>query len=271
MHAGGVRAEEFKLLKCATPGMHAVQARSSQDFARHTHEQFGIGFISSGAQRWHSGGKQVEAGAGATISVNAEEMHDGAPAGGAEREWCMIYIEPQLVLSAASDISERYETDFVIPNPVSRDPRAACLVLRLLDEESRANSPMASEELLLALLASLGEFRARPKPLERPVIGRARERMDDDPASSTGLQELADLCQLSRFQLIRAFAKSTGFTPHAYLVQRRARLARKLINRGLPLALAAVQAGFADQSHMTRVFRKQYGFSPGACMALRNS
>jgi AraC-like DNA-binding protein len=67
----------------------------------------------------------------------------------------------------------------------------------------------------------------------------------------------------SRFQLLRGFAKEVGTTPHAYVMQRRARLARQMIAGGTSLADAANFAGFADQSHLTREFVKHFGITPG--------
>jgi len=77
------------------------------------------------------------------------------------------------------------------------------------------------------------------------------------------LADLAEASGLGKFQLLRGFVRATGFTPHAYLVQRRIDLARRLIARHMPLAHAAFASGFADQSHMTRVFVRKYGVSPG--------
>jgi AraC-like DNA-binding protein len=54
-----------------------------------------------------------------------------------------------------------------------------------------------------------------------------------------------------------------GITPHAYLVQRRVRLARGLLAAGRTPAQAAAEAGFADQSHLTRAFLRQLGVTPG--------
>ncbi len=76
------------------------------------------------------------------------------------------------------------------------------------------------------------------------------------------LAELAGLSGVSRFQLLRGFARSVGTTPHAYLVQQRVRLARRLLAAGSGPAAAAAEAGFADQSHMTRAFVRQYGVTP---------
>jgi AraC-like DNA-binding protein len=73
---------------------------------------------------------------------------------------------------------------------------------------------------------------------------------------------LAALSGVSRFQLLRGFAREIGITPHAYLVQRRVLLARRFLADGQTPAQAAVRAGFADQSHMTRAFVRQLGVTP---------
>jgi AraC-like DNA-binding protein len=86
--------------------------------------------------------------------------------------------------------------------------------------------------------------------------------MDAAPELPFTLGELAAFSGVSRFQFLRGFAREAGITPHAYLVQRRVRLARQLLANGETPAQAAVQAGFADQSHMTRAFGRQFGITP---------
>jgi AraC-like DNA-binding protein len=99
--------------------------------------------------------------------------------------------------------------------------------------------------------------------MRSPCVTRAVRLLDDAPARPVTLAELAALSGVSRFQLLRGFVREVGITPHAYLVQRRVRLARRLLARGLPLAEAAIEAGFCDQSHMTRAFVRQLGVTPG--------
>src|ERR1051325_10202727 len=91
-----------------------------------------------------------------------------------------------------------------------------------------------------------------------------RERLSDTQAAVPTLDELGRLVGLSRYQVMRRFEKVYGVPPHAWLLRRRVERARVLIRAGATLATAAQQAGFADQSHMTRAFARQFGFPPGA-------
>jgi AraC-like DNA-binding protein len=68
---------------------------------------------------------------------------------------------------------------------------------------------------------------------------------------------------MNPFQTIRMFARATGLTPHAYLVQRRIELARDLIRQRVALADVAMTAGFSDQSHLARTFVARFGYTPG--------
>ena len=70
--------------------------------------------------------------------------------------------------------------------------------------------------------------------------------------------------QMSPFALLRAFRSQTGLPPHAYVNQQRVRLARSLLDSGVPPAEVAAQTGFADQAHLTRHFKRVVGVPPGA-------
>lgn len=94
---------------------------------------------------------------------------------------------------------------------------------------------------------------------------RVTSRLLDDLAGDTNLSELAALCGLSRSYFIRAFKQITGMPPHRWLLMQRVKRAKALL-RGtkLPIAEIAAACGFADQSHLTRVFSKAFRISPAA-------
>jgi AraC-like DNA-binding protein len=271
---GEMAKNQFRMLKSAIAGVEAVVAETSHSFTRHTHEQFGIGLISSGAQKSLSGRGMVEAIAGDLIAVNPNEVHDGTPIGEG-RSWRILYFSPEVIGNCLSDITDGELAMAEIPDPVFRDARTAGQFEALFAAATDTNSdhqnavsgtnanPLSCEEGLLTLVA--GVMRKRPaagRPLVPHSIRIVREMMDDNPAAGISLSDLARASSLSRFQVLRGFFKATGMTPHAYLIQRRIHLARRLMAVGTPLAETALAAGFSDQSHMTRVFVSKYGLSP---------
>ncbi|CAN7392992.1 AraC family transcriptional regulator [Rhizobium sp. LjRoot254] len=253
---------EFRILHTSTPGVTAVVASSRHSFARHTHEEFGIGVIEHGAQKSLSGRGMVEAGAGNLITVNPGEVHDGIPIGDEGRTWSILYFRPELVAEAAADVFAE-DRQAEITHPVMADPLLASRfrgLFRILT--SMPDAGLAGESGLLDIVARVICER-RAAVVVFPDIRHARAMIDDDPSAGHTLAGLAREAGLSRFQLLRAFEKTTGLTAHAYIVQRRVDLARRLIADGVSLAEAAASSGFSDQSHMTRVFVSKYGISPG--------
>ncbi len=257
-------ASQFRMLRSSLPGVEAVIATTGHHFARHTHEQFGIGLMFSGAQKSLSGRGMVEAKAGDLITVNPNEVHDGAPIGAA-RSWNILYFDPAIMDGLAREVAENGQRRSEIPRPVMRDERLAERFRALFSAVTGDEARMRSEELLLSVIADAMRETAMQEDLALPQsIVHARSMIDDDPAAEISLADLARESGLSRFQVLRAFARATGFTPHAYLVQARVHLARRLIAGGASLAEAAAASGFADQSHMTRAFVSRYGLTPGA-------
>jgi AraC-like DNA-binding protein len=243
------------------PHVTAVEARSGLAFARHTHDEYGIGRIVSGAQRSWSGLGAVEAGPGDLITVNPGEVHDGAPIGPA-RTWRMLYFAPPVLADLARDVADGAQAEFEFTAPVIGNSARN----RAFDAAYDAVAG-DREERLLILLAGLVRAGQHSSPPDHPGMKRARALVDDDPAAALTLSDLASVAEVSRFQLIRGFSRLTGLTPHAYIVQRRLNAARQMIGRGAALADAAAACGFADQSHFTREFSRRYGLTPGAYAA----
>jgi AraC-like DNA-binding protein len=79
------------------------------------------------------------------------------------------------------------------------------------------------------------------------------------------LKEVARECGLSVSHFSHAFRRTIGAAPHNWLLTHRVEVAKeRLRDRRLPLLEVALACGFTDQSHMTRVFTRIVGVSPGA-------
>jgi transcriptional regulator GlxA family with amidase domain len=89
--------------------------------------------------------------------------------------------------------------------------------------------------------------------------------MLDCLADDVDAASLAELCGLSVDQFNKAFKAATGIPPHRWLLRERVGRARELLVRSdLSISDIAACCGFADQSHLTRVFKNHIGASPGA-------
>ena len=130
--------------------------------------------------------------------------------------------------------------------------------------------PLFTEGWAMQALAYVA--RATPRLQRRRSCGlapwqlhRAKETMRSDPSENLPIAAIAKACKLSSSHFTRAFKVSTGVPPHRWLVEMRVESARELLAKSIvPLAEIAYTCGFTDQSHMSRVFGRVVGMSPGA-------
>lgn len=253
----------------ATPwaGVYFTQVQSARHYGRHWHDSHGVGLIDRGAQRSASGRGQVDAQSGDMIATNPGEVHDGQPLYGLPRRWRMLYFDP-----GALRTLDGYTREFLF-QPVIREPESILALRGLLRRVDRWNTRSRDAATTLACDEALADFGAVIAGRSAaPAVGlvpdlsvrRARDLLAENLEAPPALQALADTAGLSKYQLLRRFADSYGMTPYAWLLQQRGQCARTLIRRGIPLSHAAAACGFADQSHLTRAFVRQFGFTPGA-------
>jgi AraC-like DNA-binding protein len=258
----------------ATPwrGVYGTCIDSARHYGRHWHATHGVGVVERGAQRSASGRGMVEAQAGDLITTNPGEVHDGRPVGGASRRWRMVYFEPGVMAAMAGDASAAIDVE--ITQPVIRDAALSQALRQLFarldawgaESSMRGIDALACEESLVDVCALLVDHHSTSAPLHEAAadVKRVRDRLADELLEPPSLDELATMVGLSKYQVLRRFEKTYGVPPHAWLLQQRAERARALIRHGESLVDAASASGFADQSHMTRVFTRQFGFTPGA-------
>lgn len=102
---------------------------------------------------------------------------------------------------------------------------------------------------------------------EPPAVQRLAGEIAEEPENTLSLGEMAEQSGLSPFHLQRLFVRATGLSPRQARLVERLHQARTLLLDGMPAGEAALACGFADQSHMSREFRKWTGLPPGRYLA----
>ena len=257
----------------AVPGVDLLRATYlTHRYARHTHESYTLALIEDGVEEFRYGGSLLRAGRGGVALLNPEMVHDGQA--GVPEGWSyrVLYPAVSVVADVSAELTGSAGSPF-FPDTVVGDPRSARLV-RAAHLAAEHGDPLASASLLHGALAGLlrdharAGRRARPRearPSVRTVMSLLEERVTDPPT----LEELALATGMGPYALLRAFRAETGLPPHAYLNQIRVRRARGLLDRGVAPARAAAEAGFADQAHLTRHFKRIVGVPPGAYQRAR--
>jgi len=160
----------------------------------------------------------------------------------------------------------------VLNRPADFSRGAPVALMRRLAVESRLNdsaSALAVEGLTLELLAACERADAPRGDSGAPRwLAQVEATLRERYAENLSLDELAAGSHVSADHLVREFRRRFGCTVGDYIRQLRIDFAcRKLAEDKASLTQIAEAAGFADQSHFSRVFRKQVGLAPGAYRA----
>lgn len=95
-----------------------------------------------------------------------------------------------------------------------------------------------------------------------PRIGRVVVFIEEHLEEPLSLDRMADEANLSKYHFSRLFREEVGQSPWAYVREERVKKAKTLLEQGLPPVTAAVEAGFFDQSHFTKVLKEVEGKTP---------
>ncbi|MBB4039303.1 AraC-like DNA-binding protein [Microvirga flocculans] len=244
-------------------------------YARHSHDTYAIAAVLAGCETFFHRGEQRYAPAGSIAVVCPDEIHDGEPYGGGF-EYRTFYPSPELMQEIAEDVAGRpLSRPPWFPHSVIQDPELTLAHAQLhacLSRDGRWTSEMEQDTRLIDFLSRLivrwADLDALPdlRYGSRGIL-RARDYLDSHFGQEADLAQLARLADLSRSHFIRAFAKETGLTPRAYLLDRRFRAATRLLQQGEAPGDVAAACGFFDQSHLNRVFKARMGVTPGAYRA----
>jgi len=253
------------------PDLPGVEVRYSsyceEAFRKHTHDAYSIGLIETGRTSFFLEGTMHDAVAGQIALINPGAVHACNP--DLELGWTyrMFYVDSSWLESVAAELFGRETGAPAFPSPVVDDQDLLAHWRTLFLAITEGAGRLEKETLLVQGLTDLISRHAELGDAHQPAtdadaVRLVKEHLAANLAEKVSLDALSEVAHLSRYHLLRVFQDAVGLPPHAYQNQLRVDLGKLLLTGGTSISQAAVEAGFVDQSHFSRVFKQHTGATP---------
>jgi len=237
---------------------------SNGQFTNHFHDTYTIGLTHDGMFKSIHEHKTTLAYQYSTRVINPGEVHCGD-----SHAWQYTNFYPSVEL-----LSSLYEQMYgekkmpIFEQHIVQDEALYRLLVSFFRSVYEHEETMLCESKLIDALSYLianytrsatpYPFTCKAKNTMSMVVEYIHEYLDTE----ISLDALSKAAMVSKYHFLRLFKSHTGLTPHQYIIAERIHKAKELVLEGESLSLAGLHAGFSDQSHFIRSFRKIYGYSP---------
>jgi AraC-like DNA-binding protein len=236
---------------------------------RHWHEEYQFCLIQSGPGELNYRGSCLPTPPASLFMIHPGEVHSNRTHDRFGCNYRTLFVDAELMRRAAGEIYGKVTGLPFFPTAVVFDEEVIRQYLDLHVALERPSSSLERQALLLNLLtllmARFAENHSAPRAfaLDRQAVRRAYDYLAEHYAENVSLEHLAGLANLSPFHFNRVFSEQFGMPPHAFQTQLRVLRAKALLLQGRAIPQVASQTGFADQSHLTRHFKRLVGVPPG--------
>ena len=243
-------------------------------YHKHRHDTYAICLTTSGVQAFDYRGAGHISRPGQVVVLHPDEIHDGHAGTEAGFGYRQIYVEPALIFGAVQVLRGPGCSLPFVRTPVVTNSKLSGAITAAFEG---GREPLAIDSLIVQVAEGLFEADPScthipiPRHLDVAALWRAREYLDAEKTRVVRSAELEAVTGLSRYELARQFRLMCGTSPYRYLLMRRLDFAREQIAGHRPLSEVALEAGFADQAHFSRLFKATFGLAPARYRALRQS
>ncbi len=183
------------------------------------------------------------------------------------KSYCVMYVAPEEMLSAAKEIGWRKSELPYFKNLFITDQNLTAKFLRFFAGPREGTDLSEDIAKLYFLTYLIGNF-AQNKTFDDSrgqnpeCVKLAREYLEANFAGAVSLKELARIAKVGKYYLCREFHRIVGFSPHQYQNHLRINFARQLLLQNKTLSEISQELGYCDQSHFGRNFKRHVGIPP---------
>ena len=241
------------------------------------HEEIEIKYFYEGSSTLMINSELIRAKAGDIAVVNPYELHSNVDIAGSDGRYYLIIVGLDFVLDNQPELDMRrllVSEGKKISNLISNDKRLQSIVLRVIEEmqNKEQHYKLIVRNLMSEFFALLIRNRLQGEESEKElhldvngarVISPALSKIHKDCGERLTVEELADLCYISKYHFCRVFKQVMGMTVVQYIVKYRVDLAEIMLREtNKSVNEVASFCGFSDESYFYRCFKRIKGRSP---------
>lgn len=236
---------------------------------KHSHEEYQFGLSLDSPGQYDYRGYKHPVPVGRLSAIQSGEPHRTRSADFSRTAtYRMLYVKPDSMRRIAEEVTGRPRMEPFFPEVAIKDRELTGAFLELCRVLETSASGLERDARLLSTLTLFVERCAGLRPgsdtdsRERRAVKLVREYLEDNLAKNVRLEELSRVANLSPYYLNRVFSQEVGVPPHRYQLQIRLDRAKVLLVRGASIDQVVDETGFADHSHLTRHFKRQFQVPP---------
>lgn len=261
-----LKYSDFRINPIFTGVMTSQGDKLSHECPPHFHLDYDFTLINSGVLELRVENKILYFSSNQISAINPGSVHSGRSVGKEPLSAKNIRISKSFV----NEIARVNHSDFIFPATFSELPIFNCDIVNLFekyfdmsrDDNSHPQDVFETGWHLFNSLVDLSNDVVSKGEEERIRLNESLEVMDRLVYGKIKIADVAKAVNLSECHFIRKFKRTFGLTPYRYFMQMKLEKAFNELVKGKKVNEVAAQYGYSDQSHLNRLIKKHYGYTP---------